>query len=182
MSQQTKTCSKCGTIITEKRINKCPNCGAKISTPFYKKWWFWVIIVIFVIAIISGSGNNSDPSSSTSSNSKVDVVEKNYEEIDLQTMLDELNENALRAEKTYQNKNIKITGKIATFDSDGSYITIEPTNANEWNFDTVMCYIKKDSQLDYLLTKSKGDAVTIKGKVISIGEVLGYSINIDEVE
>ena len=96
-------------------------------------------------------------------------------------MLDDLDENAMKAESTYQNMYVEVTGKIVSFDSDGSYISIEPVNADEWNFDTVTCYIKTDAQRSVLMEKSKGDTVVIKGKIWSIGEFLGYSINIDEV-
>ena len=74
-----------------------------------------------------------------------------------------------------------MVGKISNFDSDGKYISIEPVNADEWNFDRVQCYIKDDAQLDFLLEKEVGDSITVKGKIKSIGEVLGYSLNIDEV-
>ena len=96
-------------------------------------------------------------------------------------MLDDLENNAMKAEKTYQDKKIEITGKIANFDSDGSYITIEPVDG-EFTWTTVMCYIKNKAQEEFLLSKSKGDTVTIKGKIKSIGEVLGYSIDIAEVQ
>ena len=38
-----------------------------------------------------------------------------------------------------------------------------------------MCYIKDDE-------KNVGDTVTVKGKVKSIGEVLGYQLDIKEVK
>ena len=183
MKQNTSHCPKCGVEITDNRAKKCPECGAKNSKPIHKKWWFWVIIAIIVVAIADGTTSNSTQSSSDSSGTgSSGTSEKTYETVDLQKMLDELNENALKAEKTYQNKYICVTGKIANFDSDGSYITIEPVNASEWNFDTMMCYIKNDSQLNFLLSKAKGDTITIKGKVKSIGELLGYSLNIEEIE
>ena len=105
-----------------------------------------------------------------------------YEKVDLQTMLDELEANALKAEKTYQNKFVEVVGKISNFDSDGTYISIEPENADPFNFTSVMCYIKNDAQLNFLLEKEVGDTVTVKGKITSIGEVLGYSIKMDEVQ
>ena len=107
---------------------------------------------------------------------------KTYEEVDIQVMLDALDSNALKAEKDYQGKYVKITGKIANFDSDGRYISIESVDASEWNFVTVMCYIKTDEQRNFLMEKSKGDTVVIKGKITSVGEVLGYSLNIEEIE
>ena len=189
MKSKEKHCQSCGAEIVDKKAKICSACGAKIRKPIFKKWWFWVIVILGV-AIIGGAfgsdtdgGSNageSDIDGASSSNGGAASAEK-YEVVDLQQLLDELEGNALKAEKTYQNKYVQMTGKIDNIDSDGSYITIEPVNADEWNFDTVMCYIKKDSQRDFLMEKSVGDTVTIKGKIISIGEVLGYSVNIDEI-
>lgn len=156
----------------------------------FKKWWFWVIIFVVAIAII-GSSTDSTESAADSAVTDTTATETPavdttstvvYEKVDLQQMLDDLDTNALKAEKTYQDKYIQIACKIANFDSDGKYISVEPVNASEWNFITAMCYIKNDAQLDFLLEKSVGDTVTIEGKVISIGEVLGYSINIDQID
>ncbi len=172
----------------------------KVKKPIFKKWWFWVIIIVVVLAIIGGTSGGEDTTDSGDDGTQVSTPQTNdtnkeenkkeeskkeeikYEAVDLQTLLDELDANALKAEKTYQNKQVEVTGKIASFDSDGSYITIEPVNASEWNFDTVMCDIKNDEQLNFLLEKVKGDTVTIKGKITSIGEVLGYTIKIAEVK
>ena len=91
------------------------------------------------------------------------------------------NANALRAEETYQDKYIEITGEIKSFDSDGKYISIVPHDAPAGIFDSVMCYLTDPAHKTFLLEKNVGDVVTIKGKVSSIGEVLGYSIKIAEI-
>lgn len=156
-----------------------------MKKPFYKKWWFWVLIVIAIIGITSNGGNGSSNNTDTGTQSQISsqVEEQiSYEAVNLQTMLDDLEGNAMKAEKTYQNKYVEVTGKIANFDSDGSYISIKPVNADEWSLDTVMCYIKDDAQTQILMEKEIGDTVTIKGKVKSIGEVLGYSLDIKEVK
>lgn len=140
-----------------------------------KKWWFWAMLVLGIVGIFS----------SLACGPEVDDEELNadhdYVVVDLQTMFDELDANAMKAEKTYQDMYIQVTGKISNFDSDGEYISIEPVNADDWNFNSMMCYIVKDEHLDILLEKSVGDVVTLKGKIKSIGEVLGYSMNIYEV-
>lgn len=46
----------------------------------------------------------------------------------------------------------------------------------------MMCYIKNDNHKNFLLEKNKGDIITIRGKVKSVGEVLGYQIDINEVQ
>lgn len=184
-----KNCPKCGKEVDDKAI-LCVGCGTplKVKKPIFKKWWFWVIIVVVVVAIMgaageSDTGNTSggDTSNAQSQTSVVSKEEISYEVVDLRTMLDELDENALKAEREYQDKYIEVTGRIDNFDSDGDYISIEPTNADAWNFNNVMCYIEDDAQLEFLLEKSVGDTVTIRGQVTSIGEVLGYSIEIAEV-
>ena len=190
-------CKNCGSEIDDKVV-LCPKCGVAVEEKkksIFKKWWFWVIVAVAVIAIASGSSdseeqpvienNNSatvnmaDTSAATQPAQKEEIA---YEKVDLQTMLDELEANALKAEKTYQNKFVEVVGKISNFDSDGTYISIEPENADPFNFTSVMCYIKNDAQLNFLLEKEVGDTVTVKGKITSIGEVLGYSIKMDEVQ
>lgn len=181
-------CKNCGKEV-DKNAVICVNCGCNLKKKaIYKKWWFWLIIVFVIVLIASAGGEDAKENSGSETNSgsistteSSSTVKKVYEKVDLRTMIDELKENALKAEKTYQNKFVEIKGVITNFDSDGSYISIEPTNADAWDFTTVTCYIKNDTQRDFLLEKSKGDIITIKGKIKSVGEILGYSINIDQV-
>ena len=152
-----------------------------------KPWLVFVIIFVAIIIIIAAAGGGDDSSESGSSggnnagtNNGTQAI--TYEAVDLQKMLDDLDSNAMKAEQTYQNKYVQITGRIVNFDSDGSYINIEPVDADEWNFDTVQCYIKNDAQKQVLLNYSKGDVITIKGKIKSIGEVWGYTLDINEIQ
>lgn len=103
-----------------------------------------------------------------------------YEKVDLQDMLDELNTNALRAEETYQDKYIEITGEIRSFDSDGKYISISPCGA-PLLAERTSCYLTDPTHKAFLIEKNVGDVVTIKGKVFSIGEVVGYGVRIAEI-
>ena len=118
--------------------------------------------------------------SSTTQNTDPEKEQNSYEVVDLQAMIDELDANAMRAEEKYQNKYIEVTGKISNIDSDGSYISIDPVG-DDFNLTGVLCYIKNGDQKAKIMEKSKGDTITIKGKVKSIGEVLGYSIDIKEI-
>lgn len=52
-------CQKCG-FKYSKRLKRCPQCGAKHKTPFYKKWWVWAIVIVVIIGVASG-GNNTNP-------------------------------------------------------------------------------------------------------------------------
>lgn len=182
-------CKNCKTEVNKKAV-VCPNCGCKIKKPIYKKWWFWVIVVIVIISV--GASSGSDESSTENNETAVtsneiskpqekQVEEIIYETVDLQTMFDDLDGNAMKAEANYMKKNIEFECKIASFDSDGKYISVEPVSASEWNFTTALCNMKNDTQKSFLIEKSVGDIITIKGTVKSIGEILGYTIDIAEV-
>ena len=157
-----------------------------MKKPIYKKWWFWVIIGVVVVVILGASTDDAgDAGTGAVTTGEVaggtSNSGKTYQQVDIQTLLDELKENALRAETKYQNAYVEFTGKISNIDSDGAYINVESVNAGEWNFETIQCYIKSKDQKNFIIEKSVGDTVTIKGKITSIGEVLGYSVNIDSI-
>lgn len=175
-------CKNCGQEIDKKAVI-CVNCGCKVKKPVYKKWWFWVVMVLVAMIIgsaasSSGDGSTGNTENISSTSSQQDIK---YESVDLQGLFDELDANAMKAENKYQGKFVEFKCKISNFDSDGAYISVEPINASEWNFTTALCYIKNDTQKNFLLDKNVDDEITIKGKIKSIGEVLGYTININEV-
>ena len=116
----------------------------------------------------------------TPTNTQATTSTIHYEKVDLQTMLDDLETNALRAEETYQDMYVEITGEISNFDSDGKYISIIPCDAPLLS-DRTMCYLTDPTHKAFLLEKAVGDMVTIKGKVVSIGEVIGYDVRIAEI-
>lgn len=45
----------------------------------------------------------------------------------------------------------------------------------------VQCYIKNDEQKTAIMNMSVGDTVSVKGKITDIGEVMGYSLDIDAI-
>jgi hypothetical protein len=140
-------------------------------------------IVIFVVACLLYYGAMKlfyKPKTTDNPNVTVST-QIQYEKVNLQGMLDELDANAMRAEEKYQDKHIEITGKIRSFDSDGKYISIVPCEASDWSINTVKCNLTDQTHKTFLLEKSVGDVVTVKGKVFSIGEVLGYSVKIAEI-
>lgn len=137
-----------------------------------KKFVKIMVVVIFgLIAMVACLGGESIP----------EDVE--YKSMDISTMYEELDTNAFNAEEKYNDAYIKIKGRISNIDSDGGYISIEDVDASEWDlFETVMCDFLNDEQREILKTKSTGDIVTIEGQVYSIGEGLGYSMNIHTIK
>ncbi len=176
---------KCKTCNEEMAANAkaCPKCGAKNKKPFYKKWWFWAIIGIVVIAIgtsgnDSGNSNSEQNTETKQETSQAETIE--YTAYTVSELVNDLEENALKAEEKYKNKYVEITGRLSVIDSDGRYISLNPTE-NEFCLTGVQCYIKNDEQKSKVLELSKGDVLKVKGKIKSIGEVMGYSLDIDSI-
>jgi len=181
MSKKTKICKNCNAEIDSKAV-LCPSCGVKVKKPFYKKWWFIIFAAIIVIAVISSSGGNNNTSNSDDSVTKQsDKKEIEYTEYSVAQMISDLEENALKAENTYKNKYVKITGELTNIDSGGKYISLYADN-DSFSLHSVQCYIKSDEQKNAVMNMSIGDTITVKGKVTDIGEILGYQLNIDSIE
>lgn len=175
-----KNCKVCGSQIA-KSAKSCPKCGAKNSKPLYKRVWFWVLLVCLVGVVGSAMGNsNSDNTALTNEPIVITETPIEYQVIDIQTLFDDLDNNAAKAKNDYNKKYVEITGVLKVIDSDGKYITIS-IDGTSYLFKTVQCYIKDKAQLDVVFTKSVGDELTIKGKITSVGEVLGYSLDIDSI-
>lgn len=95
-------------------------------------------------------------------------------------MMELLGNNALKASEQYEGQYMEVTGRLAVIDSDGKYIALYPQN-NDFSIIGVQCYIKNEAQRTAVMELSVGDTVTVKGKITGVGEVLGYSLDIDEI-
>ena len=152
--------------------------------PFYKKWWFILLVVLVVLGTISNkkegttkTESNQTQSSVTKEEAKKEVV---YEKITAKKLLDDLKNNALKAEQTHNKKEYEITGKISVIDAQGKYISIEPVG-DDFVLTGIQAYIKNDEQKQVVSELSKGDKITVKGKIKDVGEVMGYTVDIDEI-
>ena len=192
----TKQCKHCKTEI-DYTAKVCPQCRKKQGAN-----GCLIAVVVFIALALLGScfgGKSSESdtkeststrtenSSSTTSATSEAVTETTtepaieYAVYSVDDMMAELKENALKASDKYDKQYVEITGKLGTIDSSGKYITLMPMD-DDWAFVGVQCYIKNDDQKSKVMELSKGDTVTLKGKIKSVGEVLGYSLDIDEMK
>lgn len=182
MEQETKVCKHCKTEIP-KKARICPNCRKKQSGIL--KW----VLIVFAVLIVFGLANGGDdeekkPSTDTAkteSESNKESVQVEYIQCTVDDLVKTLEENALKAEQTYQDQYVEVQGRLSNIDSDGDYISLSCLH-DEWNFNTIQCYIENDEQLNKVMEMKTGDTVTVKGQITSIGEVLGYSLDIDEIK
>lgn len=184
----TKLCKHCQTEIPY-AAKVCPNCRKKVKGGILK----WIILaIVIMIAIGSIGGNNSDTSSTkntdktssadVSSSEQEAITEIVYNEYKCTDLFDELDKNALAAEKKHQDEYVEISGYLSVIDSDGKYISVGGAKDDyDHLFQTIRCKVTNDTQLDQILEMEIDQKITVKGQITSIGEVLGYELNMVEI-
>ncbi len=154
----------------------------KVKKPIYKKWWFILIIAFIIIGAISSQGDkgSSTASSTTEKQETKKEVAKTYEKVEASTLIKTLEGNALKAKNTYKDKYVEVTGYLGNVDASGNYISIDPEE-DAMIITGIQAYTTNDEQKKVIAELDKGQKVTVKGKIKDVGEVLGYSIDIDEI-
>ena len=140
-------------------------------------------LVVLVAIFGSGSGDNNSPTGSTSTTTtQQQQAPKNYTEVDVAVMMSDLENNAMAAQKKYKGKDVKVTGKLGTIDSDGDYISIQPDD--QFAVRGVHCTVnKKDkAQEDYVMNLKKDQWVTAYGTITDVGELMAYTMKVDKFE
>lgn len=178
--EKTKKCKYCKTEIPAD-AKVCPQCRKKLKGGKLK----WVVLIILVGAIIGAvvgeSDSESDKSAATATSSeKKETAPIEYTAVSVNDMMSDLDSNAMGASDKYKGKYLEITGKLTNIDASGEYINL--TADGDFEIIGVQCNIKNDEQKSKVASLTKGDTVTLKGKCTDVGEVLGYSLDIDEIE
>lgn len=106
---------------------------------------------------------------------------KDSYEVTAKEIEDELQSNALNAKNKYEGKTVTITGYLDNIDASGKYINID-AGEDDYTFVNIQCNITNDEQKNRIYDLSKGDKVTVKGKCVSVGEFLGYTIDMDSIK
>ena len=123
------------------------------------------------------SGKTDSKADATTSAEKKEVT---YEKVTAKQLISDLEGNALKAAQSHKGKDYEITGVLGNIDAQGDYVTIEPSS-DSVTITGVQAFVKNDDQKKVVAELSKGDKITVKGKIKDVGEVLGYSVDIDEI-
>lgn len=149
--------------------------------PFYKRVWFILLVVVVIVIIFAVMPKGDKSKDSTKKAAETSTKQITYTPVDAGKMLSDLDSNALNAEKTYKDKDFEITGKVYVIDSSGKYIGIDGVDS-DLTITGITCYLQNNEQKDVVASISKGSTVVVRGHVTDVGEVLGYNLNIDEIE
>ena len=177
MSKKMTNCKVCGAEIAKGAT--CPHCGAKS-----KKGCLPIILAVLAIMVVIGmigGGSEDEPAKNAEAapTTKEEVEAITYTSYTVKQLVDDLNNNALKAEQTYQNQYVELTGRLSVIDSDGAYISLWSTGS-DFSFYSVLCYMQNDAQVEQVMDMAVGDTITVRGQITDIGEVLGYMLDIDE--
>ena len=111
-----------------------------------------------------------------------DTAKKEYVETTASALMDDLNTNALRAKKKYNNRNVAIkNAKIDVIDSNGDYFTVCPPEVDV-QIIPILINIQSEKQREQLSNMDVGQIVTVYGTVTHVGESMGYAIDLDNFE
>ena len=127
---------------------------------------------LILVGVISAVGGNGEDKTKTVNNSQAEVKEEvTYTEIDMNTLMNDLESNPASAKNKYEDQYFEVTGYVDVIDSDGKYFSIR--NDNEYSIIGLQVSVDKEDK-DFINNLQIGQQITVKVKITDIGEVLGY--------
>lgn len=191
MKEKLKNCPVCGKEMAA-GAKACPSCGAKNKRPVYRRWWFWVLVVLVIAEVgssMGGEGNGGTDAPQQAQQETTDTPESGtdqaeepavtYTAYSVGQLMDDLDSNALKAESTYQDQYVELTGRLSVIDSDGNYISIVPQD-DQFAILGVQCYLQTEEQRQQVLDMKIDQVITVRGRITSVGEVMGYALDVDD--
>ena len=188
MKEKLKTCPVCGKEMAA-GAKACPSCGAKNKKPIYRRWWFWVLVVLVIAAVGSAMGSEDNGGTDTPQQETTGTPESGagqaeepavtYTAYSVGQLMDDLDSNALKAESTYQDQYVELTGRLNVIDSDGDYISIVPQD-DQFAILGVQCYLQTEEQRQQVLDMQIDQVITVRGQITSVGEGMGYLLDVDD--
>ena len=136
-----------------------------------------VIVLIAIVTNISGGDSSTEGASGSTSASSAPAAPEM--DVTAETMLTDLENNALKAETTYKGKVVKVTGYVSNIDAQGNYFSVEG-DPGKFRLVSVKANINPGLKAQ-VAEFSMGDQVTFTGTVTDVGEILGYSVKVSEI-
>lgn len=156
-------CPKCGNRVTSQNTIQPNNKNKKSKHPLHKKWWFWVLIVLAALYIVGVTVGDQDSDPSTNATDPLATTQADEViEISAEQLFLDYEENEISADKKYEGKKLKITGKINNIGKDildDIYITLDTGHV----IISVQCYFAAGEE-DKVADLKTGEMITLIGK------------------
>ena len=149
---------------------------AKNKKKLHQRMWFWILLALLLIWAFRWF--MALPTEHKDGNVPREGAE--YAEVTVDELVDEFSANELRAKDEYLDADVAVTGLLRVIDDDGKYICLYPLGYE--SLDNVSCYFQNDDQRGKLKEYSKGDTVTVKGKITEIGDFHDLKLEIDCID
>lgn len=139
-----------------------------------------MVLVLFTVFAL-GSGSDETTSTSKGSTTVAETKPVEYTTVEIDTLLDELSANAYNAQQKWKGKHVAIeNGIVSTIDASGKYFAIESTD-DSYFLESIRVDIPENIRSEVMSSISDGASVTVKGKITDVGEIMGYSVDADDV-
>ena len=132
-----------------------------------------VVLAVGCTAILSNNRDRDTPK--TEFTVAENETEQQYEKVSVNTLIKDLEENAMKAQKNYKDKYLEITGRINNIDSDGKYFSL--SSDDEFSLYSIQIFVNEKNK-DEIVNLKKDENITVKVKVKDVGEVIGYSADL----
>lgn len=132
-----------------------------------------VVLAVGCTAILSNNGDGDTPK--TQSTVAENKTEQQYENMSVNTLIKDLEENAMKAQKNYKDKYLEVTDRVSNIDSDGNYFSLG--SDNEFSLYSIQIFVNEKNK-DEIVNLKKDENITVKVKVKDVGEVIGYSADL----
>lgn len=188
-----------------KAAAKAAKAYAKASRPLYKKKRVLIPAALVVLGIAAAAGGGGDETDTTTASTSVESNEPASDvsapaavkvpaatkkaapvaaapaiKTTSKELIALLEGNALKAKNTYEDKRVTVTGFVGSIDASGDYFALDPEK--DAIVFTGVQVRTSDKFKDQVADFTKGQAITVTGKITGVGEVLGYSLKAETIK
>lgn len=130
-------------------------------------------------------GNDGQDHTAPTEPDETEVIPESISYISCQVddLLNNLDQNAMRASRNYNGQYLLLTGKIWSFATDGNSFSLTGLNDDTSLFSTLIyCMVPDSEQVDVLLNANIGDKIVIKCVVTVVDQFTGYKVDTISIE
>jgi hypothetical protein len=136
---------------------------------------------LLIIFLFAPSFTPSDTIKTTGNITETELIVEPMK-LTVDDLKEAVDENAFRAATTYKDRYVKLTGKLSSIDTDGKYFFLEPLSSRDFIMTgNIHCKIENIHR-NTIMNFTVEQEVTVIGTMTSVGEVAGYTVQVDSIE